>query len=111
VARHPNQGSSDPGSLRRRRRRKNSNLVTDGAGYIGGHTILALLDKGIGPIVLDPSARLGSLIPETVALAVGDFGDQTKNWADIIREKQETRFEIGDADQPSTEEPGAVRTQ
>jgi hypothetical protein len=54
---------------------------------------------------------LGSLIPETVALAVGDFGDQTKNWADIIREKQETRFEIGDADQPSTEEPGAVRTQ
>jgi UDP-glucose 4-epimerase len=28
-------------------------LITGGAGFIGGHTVLALLDRGEIPIVLD----------------------------------------------------------
>lgn len=51
-------------------------LVTGGAGYIGGHTVLALLDRGFEPIILDDlSAGVGSLVPRNVRLVVGDVGD------------------------------------
>jgi UDP-glucose 4-epimerase len=59
-------------------------LVTGGAGYIGGHTILALLDRGFSPIILDNlSTGVSSLVPKNVPLVVGDIGDQ-KLVADII---------------------------
>jgi UDP-glucose 4-epimerase len=59
-------------------------LVTGGAGYIGGHTILALLDRGFSPIILDNlSTGVSWLVPKNVPLVVGDIGDQ-KLVADII---------------------------
>ena len=59
-------------------------LVTGGAGYIGGHTVLALLDRGFSPIILDDlSTGFGSFVPKTVPLVVGDIGD-SKLVADLI---------------------------
>ncbi len=59
-------------------------LVTGGAGYIGGHTVLALLDRGFEPIILDDlSAGVGSLVPKNARLVVGDVGDR-KLVADIL---------------------------
>lgn len=63
-------------------------LVTGGAGYIGGHTILALLDRGFSPIILDDlSTGVSSLVPKNVPLVVGDIGDR-KLVADIIRKNK-----------------------
>ncbi|MBD2749015.1 UDP-glucose 4-epimerase GalE [Microvirga sp. BT688] len=51
-------------------------LVTGGAGYIGGHMVLALLDAGHRPIVFDNlSTGFRWSIPEGVPLIVGDIGD------------------------------------
>jgi UDP-glucose 4-epimerase len=42
-------------------------LITGGAGYIGGHTVLALLDRGEIPVVLDNlSTGYRSLVPSEV---------------------------------------------
>lgn len=52
-------------------------LVTGGAGYIGSHMVLELLDAGETPVVLDNlSTGFAEAVPEGVALHVGDFGDQ-----------------------------------
>ena len=52
-------------------------LVTGGAGYIGGHTVLALRDAGENVVVLDNlSTGFRSAVPDGVPLVVGDFGDQ-----------------------------------
>jgi UDP-glucose 4-epimerase len=60
-------------------------LVTGGAGYIGGHATLALLDRGLHPVILDDlSTGAGSFVPKNVPLVVGDIGDQGLV-ADIIR--------------------------
>jgi len=51
-------------------------LVTGGAGYIGGHMVLALLDAGHQPIVFDNlSTGFRWSVPEGVPLVVGDVGD------------------------------------
>ncbi|WP_201860419.1 UDP-glucose 4-epimerase GalE [Microvirga soli] len=51
-------------------------LVTGGAGYIGGHMVLALLDAGHKPIVFDNlSTGFRWSVPENVPLVVGDIGD------------------------------------
>jgi UDP-glucose 4-epimerase len=51
-------------------------LVTGGAGYIGGHMVLALLDAGERVVVLDNlSTGHAWAVPEGVELIVGDFGD------------------------------------
>jgi UDP-glucose 4-epimerase len=51
-------------------------LITGGAGYIGGHTVLALLDRGEIPVVLDNlSTGYRSAVPSQVPFFVGDVGD------------------------------------
>lgn len=51
-------------------------LVTGGAGFIGGHTVLALLDRGEVPVVLDDlSTGTRAAVPAEVDLHVGDVAD------------------------------------
>lgn len=51
-------------------------LVTGGAGYIGSHMVLALLDAGEKVVVLDNlSTGFRWAVPEAAALIVGDVGD------------------------------------
>lgn len=51
-------------------------LVTGGAGYIGSHVLLALLEAGRRPVVLDNlSTGSRNLAPEGVAFLEGDIGD------------------------------------
>lgn len=53
-------------------------LVTGGAGYIGGHTVLELLDSGEKPIVLDDlSTGFRWAVPEGVPFVQGDDGDES----------------------------------
>jgi UDP-glucose 4-epimerase len=52
-------------------------LVTGGAGYIGSHMILALLDAGETPIALDNlSTGFWWAVPQEVLLIRGDMGDE-----------------------------------
>jgi UDP-glucose 4-epimerase len=51
-------------------------LVTGGAGYIGGHMVLALLDAGESVVVLDDlSTGFAWAVPPGAKLIVGDVGD------------------------------------
>src|SRR5487761_2176847 len=51
-------------------------LVTGGAGYIGGHMVLALLDAGESVVVLDDlSTGFAWAVPKEVTFYQGDFGD------------------------------------
>jgi UDP-glucose 4-epimerase len=51
-------------------------LVTGGAGYIGGHMALALLDAGERVVILDDlSTGFAWAAPPAAKLIVGDFGD------------------------------------
>ena len=64
---------------RRRRNGKGSDmsvLVTGGAGYIGGHMTLGLLDAGKSVVVLDNlSTGFDWAAPDKARLVVGDAGD------------------------------------
>jgi UDP-glucose 4-epimerase len=52
-------------------------LVTGGAGYIGSHMVLDLLDTGEHPVVLDDlSTGFRWAVPPEAQLVVGDGGDQ-----------------------------------
>lgn len=52
-------------------------LVTGGAGYIGSHAVLALLDAGWPVVVIDNlSAGFRWAVPETATFAEGDIADQ-----------------------------------
>ena len=52
-------------------------LVTGGAGYIGSHAVLALVDAGHAPVVLDNlSTGFPEAVPEGVPLERGEAGDQ-----------------------------------
>ncbi len=54
-------------------------LVTGGAGYIGGHMVLALLDAGEQVVVLDDlSTDFAWAVPSAATLVVGDFSDEAK---------------------------------
>jgi UDP-glucose 4-epimerase len=51
-------------------------LVTGGAGYVGGHTVFALLDAGHQVVVLDDlSTGFAWSVPSRARLVVGDVGD------------------------------------
>jgi UDP-glucose 4-epimerase len=51
-------------------------LVTGGAGYIGSHMVLELLDAGENVVVVDNlSTGFASAVPKGAELVVGDFGD------------------------------------
>ncbi|HUS96289.1 MAG TPA: UDP-glucose 4-epimerase GalE, partial [Hyphomicrobiaceae bacterium] len=57
-------------------------LVTGGAGYIGSHMVLQLLDRGEAVVVLDNlSTGYRWAVPQEVVLREGDIGDQ-----DLVRE-------------------------
>ncbi|HTV32070.1 MAG TPA: UDP-glucose 4-epimerase GalE [Methylocella sp.] len=61
-------------------------LVTGGAGYIGGHMTLGLLDAGESVVVLDDlSTGFAWAVPPEAKLVVGDFGDAALV-ASLIRE-------------------------
>jgi UDP-glucose 4-epimerase len=52
-------------------------LVTGGAGYIGSHTVHALVDAGERVVVLDNLSKgFASALPKPMLLIVGDVGDQ-----------------------------------
>jgi UDP-glucose 4-epimerase len=56
-------------------------LVTGGAGYIGSHMVLELLDSGESVVVLDNlSTGFRWAVPANATLVVGDIGDQ-----DLVR--------------------------
>src|ERR1700716_750622 len=51
-------------------------LITGGAGFIGGHTVLAFVDRGEIPIVLDDlSTGNRTAVPSGVPFFAGDVGD------------------------------------
>jgi UDP-glucose 4-epimerase len=52
-------------------------LVTGGAGYIGSHMVLALLDAGYDPVILDDfSTGHEKLVPHGVPVFRGNVGDR-----------------------------------
>lgn len=61
-------------------------LVTGGAGYIGSHMVLALIDAGHDDVIVidDLSTGFDWALPPEVTLVVGDVSDQTLV-ADVIR--------------------------
>ncbi len=59
-------------------------LVTGGAGYIGSHMVLELVDAGERVVVLDNlSTGFRWAVPEAATLVIGDAGDETLV-ADVI---------------------------
>jgi nucleoside-diphosphate-sugar epimerase len=54
-------------------------LATGGAGYIGSHFALTLLDRGEKVVALDDlSAGNAALVPAAARLVVGDVGDSAR---------------------------------
>src|SRR5919107_811644 len=52
-------------------------LVTGGAGYIGSHMVLELIDAGEKVVILDDlSTGFRSTVPSEAVLVVGDVGDE-----------------------------------
>ena len=72
-------------------------LITGGAGYIGSHTAIALIEAGYTPIIIDnfsnsePATidRIGAITGKLPRVYVGDCGDQ-----EFLREVFETEHDI-----------------
>ena len=71
-------------------------LVTGGAGYIGSHMVLALLDAGEKVVVLDnlSTGFAWAVPPEVDASSIGDVGDQALVDATDRRARRSTRSPI-----------------
>ena len=66
-------------------------LVTGGAGYIGSHTVRALAEAGESVVVVDDlSTGFSALLPEGVALFIGDAGDENLVEGVIAQHRVET---------------------
>src|SRR6201996_3599867 len=53
-------------------------LVTGGAGYIGSHMVLALVEAGESVVVVDNlSTGFAHMLPDGLPLVIGDAGDET----------------------------------
>src|SRR5207244_10813215 len=53
-------------------------LVTGGAGYIGSHMVLALVEAGESVVVVDNlSTGFSTFLPQDVPLFIGDVGDES----------------------------------
>lgn len=66
-------------------------LVTGGAGYIGSHMVLELLDAGERVVVLDNlSTGFRWAVPQAARFVVGDFGDRAFVADLLAREKIES---------------------
>ena len=58
-------------------------LVTGGAGYIGSHAVMALIDNRYNVVVLDDlSTGCSSLIPKDVPCIIGDHDGSQDNIGD-----------------------------
>ena len=69
-------------------------LVTGGAGYIGSHMVLELVDAGERVVVLDNlSTGYDWAVPPGVPLVVGDSGDQ-ELVGRLLRDEASTRSSI-----------------
>jgi UDP-glucose 4-epimerase len=52
-------------------------LITGGAGYIGSHMVLALVEAGESVVVIDNlSTGFSAFLPQSVPLFIGDAGDE-----------------------------------
>jgi UDP-glucose 4-epimerase len=61
-------------------------MVTGGAGYIGGHVVRALMDKGLDAVVIDDlSSGLAAFVPSDVPFIRGDILD-TELVAEALRD-------------------------
>jgi len=66
-------------------------LVTGGAGYIGSHMVLELLDAGERVVVLDNlTTGFRWAVPAAATLVVGDVGDQDLVRAIVLKHKVES---------------------
>ena len=70
--------------------RQEAVLVTGGAGYIGSHTVLALLARGYNVVVIDNlSTGVRCAVPEPVKCYIGDVGN-TELVKNIVRDNNVT---------------------
>jgi UDP-glucose 4-epimerase len=68
-------------------------LLTGGAGYIGSHMVLRLLERGEEVIVIDDlSTGIRKSVPPTVTLIVGDVGDEALIEATLREHKVDAIF-------------------
>ena len=85
-------------------------LVSGGAGYVGSHVVLALVEAGYRAVALDDlSSGLREAVPAGVSLEVADAGDQGAVAALIARHGITAAIHMADAS--GVDEPPARRQQ
>ena len=73
-------------------------LVSGGAGYVGSHVVLALVEAGWLPVVLDDlSSGHRGAVPAGATLAVGDAGDRGTVAALVARHRIAAAVHLADA--------------
>ncbi len=81
-------------------------LVSGGAGYVGSHVALALVEAGYRAVVVDDlSSGQGEAVPAGVELAVADAGD--RGAVEALIERRSVAAAIHLADASGVDEPAA----